>query len=132
MLERYQKEIERFLDRIHRSFLENYKRPKTNISQNEKHILINIELPDIEKERINVNIGKTKIDIHAEKGVKNIKKDKDSIETKIDFQGFHRTINLPPDADVNNSEAKWKNQKLLIKIPKLRTNVLKEGKLKID
>ena len=109
-----------------------YKRPKTNLSQNEKYILINIELPGIEKEDININLSRTKLDIHAEKKIKSTKTKKDSVETTIDFQGFHRTIKLPPDADVNNSEANWKNYRLLIKIPKLKVNYLNQGKLNIN
>jgi HSP20 family protein len=131
LIKRYKEEVERFVDRLNRSFFENYSRPKSNISQNLKHVIVNIELPGVQKDEINLHISKSKIDLHTQKKVEKTRKKKDSIETQIKLQGFHRVIKLPPNLEINNAEAKWNHDRLIIKIPKSKQNVDEQGKLEI-
>jgi len=116
-IEEYKKNLNLFVNRINRTFFEDYKRPKTNISQNTKGITINIELPEIDKKNIHLHIDESKVDIYANKKIKRIKKRRDIIETKISFKGFHRTITLPTGIDINKADAQWKNNNLSIKMP---------------
>ena len=130
VVKKYKENLDRFFDRVNRSFFENYKRPKSNITQSSKGVTINIELPGIDKKDINLHLDEEKVDVHAEEKIKKIKKTSDTIETNIVFKGFHRMIKLPTGLDITKAEATFRNNTLLITIPLLK-NKLKKEKIKI-
>ncbi len=109
------KEVNKLFDKI--SGID-YKKPFSQISQNDKMIEIKIKLPAINKKDILVNVGKNFVEIKAEKQLRKVKRTKKSYRKKEFYKGFYRKISLPINADYEKAKAKFIKNHLIIKIPK--------------
>lgn len=116
------KEVDKLFDKITGI---DYKKPFSQISQNDKMIEIKIKLPDINKKDILVNVGKDFIEVKAEKRLKKVKKTKKSYRKEESYKGFYRKISLPINADYEKANAKFIKNYLVIKIPKKKKLISK-------
>ncbi|MEK6951927.1 MAG: Hsp20/alpha crystallin family protein [Nanoarchaeota archaeon] len=113
------KEMKRVHDRINKkvnSLIGGYKKPYSNITQNPKSVIINVELPGIKKKNIFLDVNDEKLIVKAEENSRN---DYPEIEKAL---GFYRSIILPKGLSVDKTEAKFSGKVLKIKIPKRKTS----------
>lgn len=82
----------------------NYKRPKTEITQNSKEIIIDVKLPDMLKKNVNLNFVSNTLEILAQK-----RKGK----------GLYITLDLPKEINLDKSKMSFKGSRLYIVIPKI-------------
>jgi HSP20 family protein len=95
-----------------------YRKAFTNFKETEKEYLVQVELPGIEKNEIELNITDTGIEVKAEKRKEEkTEKEKEYSYTKK-YAGFYQNFDVPDNADLENIEANHENGILTIRIPK--------------
>lgn len=103
----------------------NLKEPKTEISQRPNEIEIGLELPNMNKKDIFLQVTEDHLEVSAQKrrAVKINKKGFSSQEAS--FSGYRRVIPLPTNVVPENAVATFKNGKLTVKIPKSNKKTVK-------
>lgn len=116
------KEVDKLFDKISGV---DYKKPFSQISQNNKAIEIKIKLPDVNKKDIMVHVGKEFIEVKAEKKLRKIKSTTTSYKKEESYKGFYRKLSLPENVNYEKAKAKFKKDHLIIVIPKKKKIVNK-------
>jgi len=122
---RMKKFIDEFPDGI--SFEVGGYSPRLDLAEDEKSILINVELPGVSKESVKLSIQDDILTIKGEK--KNDREDEkiNYYRSERLFGAFSRSIELPVEVDVDNIGAKFENGVLSIELAKVQ----KETKEKV-
>ncbi len=93
-------------------------RPSVDISETKKHYLIKVELPEVDKDDVDVSVEHGLLTISGER---NFEKEEDT-ETQHRVESmygrFSRSFTLPDDADEAAISAKSKNGILRVCVPK--------------
>lgn len=97
-----------------------YRRAFANFKETDKDFVIQVEVPGIDKEDIQLNITENGLEIRAEKKHEKEKGDKDSKEYSYtkSYAGFYQAFDVPDNADLENVDASYRNGVLTIKLPK--------------
>lgn len=82
--------------------------------ENSKFYTVNVELPDIDKKDISINVINNVLVIAAERRVSEKTKDK----TQQSYSSYHQSIVLPENADIDKIDATFKKDSVMITIPK--------------
>lgn len=80
---------------------------------------IEIDLPGVKKDEINISNNNGILTISGERQFKNELKKDDYYKVESSYGKFQRSFNLPKDIDAENIEAKYDDGVLEILIPKL-------------
>jgi len=103
--------------------------PKVNSREEDNAYYVEVDLPGMKKEDINIELIGNQLVISGERKLKNELKEDDYYRIETSIGKFQRVFNLPEDADAENIEATTKNGVLEISIPKVQEE--KEDKKKI-
>jgi HSP20 family protein len=98
--------------------LDNFRTPMTNIKENNKEIITEIEIPGVKKEDIKLNIVDNGLEIKAENKQEDKKEDKDYYRYESSYSGFYKYFPLSDNIDKENIDANYDNGILKIKLPK--------------
>ena len=92
--------------------------PAVNEKVDEKGYYLEVDLPGVKKEDIDISVNDGILTISGERKFE--KKEEKENYTRIEsfFGRFERSFKLPPDADLDNIEAKYEDGVLKIFIPK--------------
>ena len=92
--------------------------PAVNEKVNEKGYYLEIDLPGVKKEDIDISVNEGILTVTGERKLE--KKEEKENYTRIEsfFGRFERAFKLPADADLDNVEAKYENGVLKIFIPR--------------
>jgi HSP20 family protein len=92
--------------------------PAVNERVDEKGYYLEIDLPGVKKENIEISVNDGVLTVSGERKLE--KKEEKPNYTRIEsfFGRFERAFKLPPDADLDNIEAKYEDGVLKIFIPK--------------
>ncbi|GAB6074845.1 Hsp20/alpha crystallin family protein [Nautilia lithotrophica] len=92
--------------------------PAVNEKVDEKGYYLEIDLPGVEKENIEISVNEGILTISGERKLE--RKEEKENYTRIEsfFGRFERSFKLPADADADNIEAKYENGVLKLFIPK--------------
>ncbi len=92
--------------------------PAVNEKVDEKGYYLEIDLPGVKKENIDISVNDGVLTVSGERKLE--KKEEKENYTRIEsfFGRFERSFKLPPDADLDNIEAKYENGVLKIFIPR--------------
>lgn len=95
-------------------------RPSVDISETKKQYVIKAELPEVEKDDVEVTIDSGLLTISGERNFES--EDDDETRHRIErmYGRFSRSFTLPSDADADKIAAKNRNGVLKVIIPKLR------------
>lgn len=85
-----------------------------SFKENAKSYTVNVELPDIQKKDISVNIINNVLVVTAKRTVSEKTKDK----TQQLYSSYDQSIVLPETADISRIDSVFKNSTLTITIPK--------------
>lgn len=122
------REIERFIERIGNFFEEAGKGitlevggfvPRTNISEDENAYYIEMELPGVHKEKVEILWRED--GVLTIKGKKEVDKDatnRNVLKAERKFGTFQRSFEFPDIVDFGNIEAYYDNGVLYVKLPK--------------
>ncbi len=93
--------------------------PDVNTREGEFAYHIDVDLPGIEKDDINIAIDNNVLTISGERKTKAETKEEDYYKVESSFGRFERKFSLPDDIDTENIHAESSNGVLEITVPKL-------------
>lgn len=93
--------------------------PSVNTREGEFAYHIDVDLPGVKKENINIDIDKGKLTIAGEREHKEEIKEEDYYKIESTFGKFQRMFTLPENVDVENITATCDSGVLEVVIPKL-------------
>jgi HSP20 family protein len=93
--------------------------PAVNTREASDAYYIEVELPGVKKEDINIDINDNTLTISGERKVKEEHKEDTFYKVESYYGRFERSFALPEDVDVEKIEAEFKDGILEIKIPKI-------------
>jgi HSP20 family protein len=104
--------------------------PAVNTREGKEAYHIDIDLPGIKKEDVEISVDKNILTISGKREVKNEVKEDDYYRVESKYGTFKRSFTLPEKVDVENIRAASEDGVLEIIIPKLK--VLKDSVKKIE
>ncbi len=107
-------------------------RPVVDISETTADYLIKVELPEVEKEDVEVSIDNGLLTIKGER--KFVKEDESETQHRIEsvYGLFSRSFTLPSDADEAGISAKSHNGVLKVRIPKIQETPAESVQIKVE
>ncbi|CAA6810411.1 MAG: Heat shock protein Hsp20 [uncultured Sulfurovum sp.] len=96
--------------------------PKVNTRETEENYYIEVELPGVKKDDVNIEVDGNVLAISGERLVKEELKDENYHKVESRFGLFSRSFTLPEKVDVSNIEAEVVNGILEVLIPKLKVD----------
>ncbi len=99
---------------ISRTFI----KPKLDIKEGKKDYQINVEIPGVEENSINLELSDGTLIISGEKNYEKESKDEKYYSIERSYGSFRRILSLPSDANDKEIDAKFKNGVLTITIPR--------------
>ena len=98
---------------------ENIWMPAVNEKEDEKAYYVEVDLPGVKKEDINVEVKDNILTISGERKFKKEEEDKGYKRVESFFGKFERSFTLPADADADKIEASVEDGVLKLTIPKI-------------
>jgi len=95
--------------------------PTVNTREGEFAYHVEVDLPGIKKEEVDIELEDNTLIISGERKVKNEIKENDYYKIESSFGKFSRSFSLPENVDVENIHAESQNGVLEVLIPKLET-----------
>ncbi len=92
--------------------------PSTDVAETDKSVEIEVELPGMSEEDIDISISGEAMTIHGEKKVVHEEKRKGVYMSERSYGAFYRTIPLPPGVDTDKAEASFRRGVLTVTLPK--------------
>jgi len=97
-------------------------RPRVNTRETDENYHLEVELPGVKKEDVNINIDGNVLSISGERNVREEVKDEDYHKIESRYGLFSRSFTLPEKVDTGKIEAGFENGILEISIPKLKVD----------
>lgn len=115
-----------FMDSFFNDFFESFPRgdiayPKVNVSENDKEVKVQAELPGMEPKDIDISFQNGTLLLKGEKRFEDEKREGNFHRMECSYGSVHRAIPLPAEIDADKIEAKFKNGVLNITMPKAET-----------
>jgi HSP20 family protein len=95
-------------------------RPNVNTRETDDNYHIEVELPGVKKENVDIQVDGNVLTISGERNVRSEVKDEDYHKVESRYGLFSRSFTLPEKVDVSNIEAKFTDGILEVAIPKLK------------
>lgn len=96
--------------------------PFVNTREGEFAYHIDVDLPGVKKEDINIDIDDGKLAISGERNFKDEVKEEDYYKVETSFGKFQRVFTLPENVDIENITASSQNGVLEVVLPKIEKN----------
>ncbi len=93
--------------------------PTVNTREGDDAYYIEVDLPGVKKEDININVEDNTLTISGERKIEQEHKEDNFYKVESVYGKFERSFTLPEDVDTDKIEAKSENGVLEIKIPKV-------------
>lgn len=106
--------------------------PRIDISENEKSISINAEIPGVTKDNLKITLQDNIITIEGEKKKEDIEKNVNYYREERSFGKFKRSFTLPVEVDSDNVDAKFNDGILEVKLNKIEPKEAKERVIKLN
>ncbi len=92
--------------------------PKADVSETDKEIKIKLNLPNVDPDKINIEVDSDSLIVSGQTVKEEEKKDENYIRVEREEGSFQRAFALPNGCDVENIKAQSKHGTLFIIIPK--------------
>ena len=100
-------------------------RPSVDVIEEENQVRIEVEMPGVDPNDVEVSVGENSVTIRGEKKVEIGEEDKSYHRTERPFGSFQRTISLPVEVDTERTVAAFKHGVLKITFPKTEQKMRK-------
>ncbi len=108
-------------------------RAAIEVKEKKNEYKIKVELPNVNKEDIEVELKDNFLSIKAESKFEECKEEENIRTSEFRYGKFHRVIPLDCEVDSNNAKSEFKNGVLYINLPKIHEDKKEDiKKLKID
>jgi HSP20 family protein len=137
------KEVDRFRGEIDRLFDEFFRRspfdrsfekgewmPSVDISENEKEIVVNAEVPGMDSKDIDISLSGRVLTMKGERNQEKEDKGKNFHRVERRYGSFSRSFELPADVDENKVKATYKDGVLILNLPKSKEQSIKKIEVK--
>ncbi len=101
------------------------KNPLVDVLEDNTTITLIIDLPNIDKEDIEIGISKNSVDIQANFDEKPEDDERNFLQKERNYGTVHRTIKLNKEIKVKESKAKYENCTLTLTLPKTSEDITK-------
>jgi HSP20 family protein len=118
------------LDPVEESVISSFV-PKVNTREGEDAYYVELDLPGIKKEDIEITTEDNILTISGERKMKEEVKEEDYYKVESSYGKFSRSFTLPEKIDVEKIHAESKNGVLEVVIPKLKEEETKPKKIEI-
>jgi HSP20 family protein len=105
--------------------------PATDIKDEGDHYVVEMDLPGLSKENVEVMAGEGVLDITARREERKEESDEGYIRRERGFVSFHRRLDLPDDAADDKLEAKLEEGVLKIRVEKTKQGTEKRKKVEV-
>lgn len=105
--------------------------PSVNTREGEHAYHVEVDLPGVKKEDIDVDVKENIVTISGERKTKKEVKEKDYYKVESAYGKFERSFTLPEDVDVENIHAESEDGVLEVVIPKLAKAEKQSKKIEI-
>lgn len=105
-------------------------RPSVDISETDKHYLIKVELPEVEKDDVDVSIDNGILTISGERHYETEEENETKHRIESMYGRFSRSFTLPGDVDEAKISARSKNGVLKVRLPKVEE--VPESKVRVS
>lgn len=102
--------------------------PNINTREGEFAYHIEVDLPGVSKENINVQIEDGSLVISGERKINKEVKEENYYKIESSFGSFSRSFSLPKEADIENIHAESKDGVLEVIVPKLQSAIVDKVK----
>src|SRR5215831_17638922 len=92
--------------------------PAVDIYEDENGYSIKLELPEVDKNDVKVNLDKNVLSISGERHLENVEKRENYHRVERSYGQFFRSFTLPPHANLEAIGAEFKSGVLKLQIPK--------------
>ena len=92
--------------------------PMVDISENEKHYTIKVELPEMKREDIKVSVENGVLAVSGERKFEKEEKDRKYHRVERAYGSFLRSFSLPDNADANQVNAQYRDGVLTVNVAK--------------
>ncbi len=106
--------------------------PTVDIKNKKNEIVVKAELPGMSADEVDIEVNDRVLTISGEKTEKEEKEEGDSFYSERRFGRFSRSIELPPEADLDSIDAKEKNGVLTLHIKKTKPSNSKKVSVKAE
>ena len=97
-------------------------RPNINTRETEENYHIEVELPGVKKENVDIKVDGNVLTISGERNVREEVKDEDYHRVESRYGLFSRSFTLPEKVDISKIQAGFENGILEVSIPKLKVD----------
>lgn len=105
--------------------------PSVNTREGEDAYYIELDLPGIKKEDINIDVNDNVLTVSGERKIKKEDKEDDYYKVESSYGMFERSFTLPENVDADNINAQSQDGVLEVVIPKLKKAEKKPKKIEI-
>lgn len=105
--------------------------PSVNSRETDKAYFVEVDLPGIKKEDVQIDLKDNILTISGERKVQDEMKEENYYKLESRYGKFVRSFTLPKDVEVDKIDAKSENGVLEVKIPKQKVIVEKPKKIQI-
>ncbi len=106
--------------------------PPIDVAETENELVVNVEIPGVDPEEIDVSLSGDTLLIRGEKKQETEEKGEDYHLLERNYGTFIRSIDLPAEVQSDKINASYKNGVLTIVLPKSERTQKKEIKIKVE
>lgn len=106
--------------------------PKINILENDKQIQLEVELPGVKKENINLTLEDNILTLKGEKKFEEKDEKTNYYRSERAFGSFKRAFTMPKDVESDNVEAKFEDGVLYIKLQKVQPKAKEQKEITLS
>ncbi len=110
----------------------NYREPPLDVIDKGNELLVQVELPGVDKENIDVDLGDNTLTIKASKRKVKTEEKEGYFYQERGYAGYYRTIPLPVEVEEDKIKAKYNNGVLEITMPKRPEDISTKKKIEIE
>lgn len=92
--------------------------PNVDVTEDDKEYLIKVEIPEVDKKDVKVNVQEGMLTIQGERKKEKEEKGKRYHRMERVYGTFVRSFTLPEDVDEEKIEAEFKDGMLMVRLPK--------------
>jgi HSP20 family protein len=104
--------------------------PRMDLSEKKKEIIVEAEIPGMEKNDIDVRLNGRRLTIRGERSWDREEKDKDYLRCERSYGYFNRSVDLPAEVDGSKINATYKNGVLKLVVPKTKESAIRTIEIK--